>query len=750
MDASIPSKITDLKSAAATSADKGKAWNVALIGGAKAAEGRDDRMTHIKGEVIRAADNGRVQIRTPGGTLEVQMPPNQKGTADIVKAGDTVEIEIPPKKARERNGDMVQIRVQPDRATPEKTQKASASEQAPETTPDKTAQTTEPAPREAAPERSIEVKTIPYQPPAGNQSAQAVQDGVQQQCLSNAQGVKAEMLAQIQRSRLALSQAAQMQGGALPLATLPKEALAQMPAPLLHTIPASVNPAAFMPAPVQATPASTAHGNAAAQAVIQAAPPLDFPLTTPYAGLETAVFQNLTSPLLTAAQGFALEAATGAPFPVSAGAPMTTTMGHLPSSIRSITPPPVELVKHLAPGAIKLGGAIAQGQTTVAASAITLTGAGTGTPPPPIQGMADLGGLALPPVTLSDPATPPPTAITGFPSLKDFIAAQQAEQKNAGKTEASILLNTPRIGTITATLSGYTPQYLPVLTLFPEGDGLPPQSFLLQLPLKDLPPGMQITLAPHSLSVQASALSGVQQGSQAPLPPASYFLTPGGWPVMSDIAQTLQQAASAAAHNSGQGGGAALLPSPASPSQFGAAALFVFAALKTGDLAQTLNERAQDLLRHAGKSDAIGRLNAEGQIINRAHADSAGQDWRALALPLQWQQDVQKIAVFYKHQDEEDAPDNARNKGKQTRFIFDLALSKMGKVQLDGLHRQDRLDLIVRTREPFSRAMQMQMKNAYTQAMESSNLGGELAFQNDPQSWVNIQVKDNEKFKARV
>ena len=74
----------------------------------------------------------------------------------------------------------------------------------------------------------------------------------------------------------------------------------------------------------------------------------------------------------------------------------------------------------------------------------------------------------------------------------------------------------------------------------------------------------------------------------------------------------------------------------------------------------------------------------------------------------------------------------------------------MGKVQLDGLHRNDRLDLIIRTEDPFSRSMQFQMKAAYTDALETSNLNGDLSFQNDPQNWINIEVKDNEKFKVHI
>jgi hypothetical protein len=52
--------------------------------------------------------------------------------------------------------------------------------------------------------------------------------------------------------------------------------------------------------------------------------------------------------------------------------------------------------------------------------------------------------------------------------------------------------------------------------------------------------------------------------------------------------------------------------------------------------------------------------------------------------------------------------------GKQTRFIFDLSLDALGKVQLDGLFRAKRLDLIVRTLTPFSLPMQQDMRRIYS------------------------------------
>lgn len=115
---------------------------------------------------------------------------------------------------------------------------------------------------------------------------------------------------------------------------------------------------------------------------------------------------------------------------------------------------------------------------------------------------------------------------------------------------------------------------------------------------------------------------------------------------------------------------------------------------------------------------------------------------------MQWGQDVQKIALYYKGERGEDAEESKG--GKHTRFIFDLNLSRMGKVQLDGLFRGDRLDLILRTQELFSRAMQIQLKTSYAEAIGATGLQGDISFQNDPQSWVTVKVKTADGLMAQI
>lgn len=710
-------------------------------------EGRGDRVVRIKGEVIQAGNEGRVTIKTKSGEIEVQIPPNDPQSAKLVR-GQKVEVDIPPEKVRGRTDNTVHIRQDSAREIKTDKQADVKAEQPAQTRPSTPTQ----------PERSVEIKTLPYTPPAS--AAPQTIEGVEQKALSNAQGVKAQMQAILSKTTLQHSDGVKLQGVTVRLDPLPAEMLTQITASPPQT---SIN---TLPAPVQALAQSLPIKieSQTTQALLQTLPAStatapNAPPTIIDTLLQQASAQPINSQPNQSVNTPNINQIIQTPI-ILANNPAPTPYAQLIALDKSasFSPQKIDIVKHLSAGAIK----------TTASSPISVPSQAAAIAPSDIF-TASLQNLKLPEVKLFPPESIPPAPTlppSGEISLKEFLKMQAADVLNAAQGQSTLAiapegenlklaalqkpdifaLNNPvltqsQIGTVTATLSGYTPQNLPVLSFFPP-EGAAPQSFILQLPLQNLTPGTMFEIAPQLTGVNAQAAASASTALPAP----STLITPGNWPTMEEITQTLS---TISANNAIAAGASSILPSPSNPAQMAPAVLFILAALKSGDLAQTLNDKAQDMLRRSGKGGLLNRLSGEGSIINRTHVDSAGQDWRALTIPMQWEQDIHKAALFYKHSENEDG-EGSEGGGKQTRFIFDLALSQMGKVQLDGLHRNERLDLIVRTQEPFSRAMQHQMKSAYADAVAISDLSGDLSFQNDPQSWVNIQVKDNEKFKAQI
>ncbi|MAE52238.1 MAG: hypothetical protein CMH27_10545 [Micavibrio sp.] len=769
-DSTGTTKLPDIShSPSALSSAKGKSpLNAKLIGVPNVTEGRNDRVVRLKGEITQKTDHGRVRIQTQSGEIEVQIPENESQAASKLTKGQRVEIDIPPEKVRNRTDNTIHIR--PD--TRSAASSAAPTESSPQKQQEQKSQAT-PEPRNTVkiPDRSIEIKTQPYVPPAtGTKTAQNTQ-GVEQRAITNAQGVKADMQALLSKTTLQFSDAQQLQGIPLRLDPLPKDMLAQITVSQQHSIRASVTSIANFAQSLPLTINSQTSLN-----LTQSATEASNMANTTSPTIHSALFpQNATTNIVqstvnnTLNQGVKSNQLMQNITLIQPASPQTTEASNLISPTISFTfnfkPQHTDIVKHLSPHAITLTGAAQTSnvvndplQSPVNQQVISTTLLG------PEALTVAINTLTLPPVKIEAPSIST-TANTDEISLKDFLMAQAKEMQASSAPLATIaqpensenlkimtahtqnsqnppLLTQSQIGSITATFSGYTPQNLPVLSVFLP-DAQAPKNFILQLPLQNISTGTQIEMTLHSPGVNSQSASATTH--TLPLP--SSLITPGTWPTLQDITQTLESLAASNSITANASPG--ILPSPSSPGQMGPAILFIFAALKSGDLTQILNDKALDQLKRAGKGGLISRLNGEGHIINRSHVDSTGQDWRALTIPMQWQNDVHKIALFYKQHENDDGEDG-KGGGKHTRFIFDLALTNMGKVQLDGLHRNDRLDLIIRTEDPFSRSMQFQMKAAYTDALETSNLNGDLSFQNDPQNWINIEVKDNEKFKVHI
>jgi hypothetical protein len=319
-----------------------------------------------------------------------------------------------------------------------------------------------------------------------------------------------------------------------------------------------------------------------------------------------------------------------------------------------------------------------------------------------------------------------------IPPKPEFIVPGQKPQAVQAALEAiskePAIVQNQKAGSLTGVITGLTPDLkLPVLTVvLPQVNS--GQSFALQAPSETLIPGTQIQVTPQALHVAPSQITS----AALPLLP-SQFLTPGPWPVMEEIFQTLAHIAPPAAQAM-----SALTPSPASPQQMTPAALFFIAAARGGDITSWLGDKTIDILRSNGKSGILSRLTQEGGLLSRLGAEPVSQEWRGMSLPMFWQNEFHKITLYYKQ--DKQANDNDNTQGKSTRFVFDLNLSHMGKVQIDGLFKGTRLDLILRTEQHFSQNVQMDMRATFAKALKEAQCTGELSFQNNPHQWVTIKA----------
>ena len=78
----------------------------------------------------------------------------------------------------------------------------------------------------------------------------------------------------------------------------------------------------------------------------------------------------------------------------------------------------------------------------------------------------------------------------------------------------------------------------------------------------------------------------------------------------------------------------------------------------------------------------------------------------------------------------DDGEEGNGGNGNGTRFIVDLELSQYGRMQLDGLSKEEdrKLDLVVRTASPLPSEMRKNINTLFTRSTEAMGLTGQLVF----------------------
>ncbi len=319
-----------------------------------------------------------------------------------------------------------------------------------------------------------------------------------------------------------------------------------------------------------------------------------------------------------------------------------------------------------------------------------------------------------------------------LPSVKLAISEDIAGSVMSEGTAKPLLMKNTSPVSINAEIIGMTPGKLPVISMtMPQTGAL--QTFVLQTPAEKIVPGTELELMPYPNAVKG----GGQIATEMPPITLSQFMQPAPWPVMEELAQVITQQSPQIVQAFAQ-----VMPSPASPAQMVPAVMFFIAAVRSGDIASWLGEKAIEALKRDGKGSLLNRLGSELSNIGRVRAEPVSQDWRGLPVPLAYQDEIHKAAFYYRHGEGNDNDDDADGKGKPTRFIFELSLSKMGEVQIDGLLQGRRLDLAMRTQKKISQPMQHEMRKVYAGAISETGFEGEIIFQDDPGRWVRVIQED--------
>jgi hypothetical protein len=243
----------------------------------------------------------------------------------------------------------------------------------------------------------------------------------------------------------------------------------------------------------------------------------------------------------------------------------------------------------------------------------------------------------------------------------------------------------------------------------------------LNLPIA-VPPGTRLLFELEAVTpaLKAAADTGVPQ-------PAALAY---GWPALDEAVALLQQLDGVA--NQALLAGANL---PRPESRLASTILFFLQALGRGDLSGWLSQPAAEALERAGRGDLLTRLGQDFAQLARL-SDNAGPEWRFLPIPFFDGSHVQPLRLFLRSRRGRGGGEGAE---EPTRFILDVELSRFGDLQLDGLVRERRFDLVLRSRKPLSDAMRQDIAVIFGHANELSGTRGQIAFQAS-QAWSFIAL----------
>lgn len=251
------------------------------------------------------------------------------------------------------------------------------------------------------------------------------------------------------------------------------------------------------------------------------------------------------------------------------------------------------------------------------------------------------------------------------------------------------------------------------------------------------PQGMLALVAPVRLPIGAMVTAEI--GGLPPHPGIAPELATGGpltdldWPAMRQLIAVL----SGIDRGMAQSLLTSIVPQP--NRKLGAAVTFLLSALRGGDARGWLGgDVAQALERH-GQLQLLEQLERDFKGQRDALDSSLSGDWRPYSLPFvdATGQHLLRLHVRPIHGDEQGAG-GQRDDNKGSRFLIDVTLSRLGPIQLDGLVRSGRFDLILRSHQPLEPEVRANLIEVFRNSLETVGFSGGLGFQSGAKSWVRL------------
>ena len=203
------------------------------------------------------------------------------------------------------------------------------------------------------------------------------------------------------------------------------------------------------------------------------------------------------------------------------------------------------------------------------------------------------------------------------------------------------------------------------------------------------------------------------------------------WPVLEEAFKTLLESHPATAQQLAN----AVLPR--ADSSLSTNLLFFLFALRGGNVLNWLGDAPARALERL-KPALLGRLRDDFAGLSRLADEPTGPDGRTLPIPFANGQEIEQLRLLIRRREEDQEDEEDERQGPGTRFVVDVDLTKLGRMQLDGFVQDGtkRFDLIVRSDRRLPLNVQNGIRDIFEGANEISGNGGGLTFQAAPPNFV--------------
>lgn len=165
---------------------------------------------------------------------------------------------------------------------------------------------------------------------------------------------------------------------------------------------------------------------------------------------------------------------------------------------------------------------------------------------------------------------------------------------------------------------------------------------------------------------------------------------------------------------------------PQANSRLAANILLYLSALRGGDVGNWLGAMTSNL--EQSQPELAGRLREDFVQVARLFNEGPQSDWRTLIIPFMNGEGLDSLQMHLRGQstgaDDDDDSEDA------SRFLVDIELSRLGRIQLDGLVKSSgkKFDLIFRSEEPLPAYMRKDISRIFHDFAELGGIIGSLTF----------------------